>query len=103
MHISPESSLMSLSSQHPSHLERWPLVSPPSCGLVLPVLELHINGFIQYVLSCVWLLSLLKSYCFGNSLAVQWLGLGDFTAEGVGSIPGWGTKIPQAAHGESKN
>ena len=32
----------------------------------------------------------------GNSLAVQWLGLLSFTAEGQGSIPGWGTKIPQA-------
>ena len=27
---------------------------------------------------------------------VQWLGLGAFTAVGLGSIPGWGTKIPQA-------
>ena len=33
----------------------------------------------------------------GNSLAVQWLGLRTFTAEGTGSIPGQGTKIPQAA------
>ena len=32
----------------------------------------------------------------GNSLAVQWLGLGAFTAVGPGSIPGRGTKIPQA-------
>ena len=36
----------------------------------------------------------------GTSLAVQWLGLHGLTAEGPGSIPGWGTKIPQAArHG----
>ena len=28
----------------------------------------------------------------GTSLAVQWLGLGAFTALGPGSIPGWGTK-----------
>ena len=27
---------------------------------------------------------------------VQWLGLGAFTAKGPGSIPGWGTKNPQA-------
>ena len=33
----------------------------------------------------------------GNSLAVQWLGLCAFTAEGLGSIPGQETKIPQAA------
>ena len=32
----------------------------------------------------------------GNSLAVQWLGLGAFTAEGAGSISGQGTKNPQA-------
>ena len=28
---------------------------------------------------------------------VQWLGLCAFIAEGLGSIPGQGTKIPQAA------
>ena len=27
---------------------------------------------------------------------VQWLGCCAFTAEGMGSIPGWGTKVPQA-------
>ena len=31
-----------------------------------------------------------------NSLVVQWLGLHAFTAKGVGSVPGQGTKIPQA-------
>ena len=30
-----------------------------------------------------------------SSLTVQWLGLRTFTADGTGSIPGWGTKIPQ--------
>ena len=30
-------------------------------------------------------------------LVVQWLGLGACTAKGLGSIPGQGTKIPQAA------
>ena len=39
----------------------------------------------------------------GNSLAVLWLGLLAFTAEGVGSIPGRGSEIPQAAwHGQKK-
>ena len=33
----------------------------------------------------------------GNSLAVQWLGLRTSIAGGMGSIPGCGTKIPQAA------
>ena len=32
---------------------------------------------------------------YGNSLALQWVGLHTSTAEGPGSIPGWGTKIPQ--------
>ena len=33
----------------------------------------------------------------GISLVAQLLGLGAFTAVGLGSIPGQGTKIPQAA------
>ena len=33
----------------------------------------------------------------GNSLEVQWLGLCAFIVEGLGSIPEWGTKIPQVA------
>ena len=33
---------------------------------------------------------------FRNSLVVQWLALCTFTAEGLGSIPGQGTKILQA-------
>ena len=32
----------------------------------------------------------------GNTLVVQWLGLGAFTVEGPGSIPAQGTNIPQA-------
>ena len=31
-----------------------------------------------------------------TSLAVQWLRLGASNAGGMGSIPGWGTKIPHA-------
>ena len=37
-----------------------------------------------------------------NSLAAHWLGLRAFTAKGTGSIPDWGTKIPQL-HGMAKN
>ena len=37
-----------------------------------------------------------------NSLVVQWLGLCAFTAEGPGSIPGQGTKIPQATANNNK-
>ena len=36
------------------------------------------------------------TYNFGNSPVVQWLGLCALTAEGLGSIPGRETKIPQA-------
>ena len=38
-----------------------------------------------------------KMLHIGNSLAVQGLGLGAFTAGGQGSNPGRGTKIPKAA------
>ena len=38
-----------------------------------------------------------------NSLSVQWLGLGAFTAGGLGSIPCWGTKILTVTrHGKKK-
>ena len=33
----------------------------------------------------------------GNSLTVQWLEFVAFTAEGLGWIPGLGTKTPQSA------
>ena len=39
----------------------------------------------------------IKGDDIGTSLVVQLLGLHAFTAEGPGSIPGWGTKILQAA------
>ena len=39
----------------------------------------------------------------GNSLVIQWLGLSALTARGLGSVPGQGTKIPQAAwRGQNK-
>ena len=44
----------------------------------------------------------LKNIDKGSFLAVQWLGLQAFTAKGVGSIPGWGTEIPQAMLGEEQ-
>ena len=37
------------------------------------------------------------------SLVVQWLRLHTFTVGGVGQIPAWGTKIPQATwHGQRR-
>ena len=41
--------------------------------------------------------SVLKKKYWEFPGSVQWLGLCAFTAEGLGSIPGRGTKIPQAA------
>ena len=38
----------------------------------------------------------------GNSLVVQWLGRGDSTAGGMGSIPGQGTRIPASQVGWQK-
>jgi len=39
---------------------------------------------------------------WGNSLVVQWLELRAFTAEGAGTIPGWGTNIQQTMHKTGK-
>ena len=47
-----------------------------------------------YILYC--LKFKLEGLGVGNSLVAQWLGLRTSTAEGLGSIPGLGTKIPQA-------
>ena len=38
----------------------------------------------------------------GTSAVVQWLGLWGSIAGGVGSIPGWGTKILQATQPKIK-
>ena len=40
-----------------------------------------------------WVKSKALKY-WGNSLAVQWLGLHNFTAKGMGLVPGQGTNIP---------
>ena len=44
-----------------------------------------------------------KYVTLGNSLALQWLRLRTSTAGGMGSIPGWGTKILHAAPCGQKN
>ena len=38
----------------------------------------------------------------GNSSVVQWLGFGASTAGGTSSIPGQGTKVPQATRYSQK-
>ena len=45
---------------------------------------------------------ILKVMRGGSSLAVQWLGLHAPAAESLGSIPGRGTKIPQATRRSQK-
>ena len=52
--------------------------------------SLHSNGDLSYM--SIYICQ--KHTAKGNSLAVQWLGLHTLTAEGPGSIPGWGTRIP---------
>ena len=43
-----------------------------------------------------FLLELVQKVLFGVSLVVQWLGLSVFIVKGLGSIPAWGTKMPEA-------
>ena len=47
-------------------------------------------------------LVLLRKIFGGSSLVVQWLGLSASITRGMGSIPGWETKIPQP-HSKAKN
>ena len=46
--------------------------------------------------------SISKRIKIGNSLAIQWLGLCTLISKGLGSIPGQGTKIPQAMWSSQK-
>ena len=48
---------------------------------------------IYYLGKCRLILTLKKKKPPGTSLVVQWLGLHDLTAKGLGSIPGQGTTI----------
>ena len=43
-----------------------------------------------------------NSITLGNSLVVQWFGLCAVTVKGLGSVPGGGTKIPQAVQPKCK-
>ena len=59
-----------------------------------------ITGILILEIRCFFRTTLCSS---GNSLAVQWLQLHAFTAEGMGSIPRWGSKILQALwHSQNK-
>ena len=43
-----------------------------------------------------------ENTAWGSSLVAQWLGVCSFIAEGTDSIPGLGTKIPQALQHSKK-
>ena len=43
-----------------------------------------------------------RSLSLEYSPVIQWLGLSALTAQGPGSFPGWGAKIPQAAQQSPK-
>ena len=89
--------------------KNWNFLFPQS--LISVVIKLLFHGVYQ----CLRLLLLMeasetnvkllhssKILLSGTSLAVQWLGLCALTAEGPGSIPGQGTKIPQASRCSKK-
>ena len=64
----------------------------------------HIQGQFPHFFSkaSLWETASQNNSPQGTSLAVQWLRLHPSTAGGTGSIPGWGTKIPQASQRDQK-
>ena len=69
---------------------KGPFHSPaPASGMQCLCLHLLIHLSHKY-------LFYFKNWCPGTSLAVRWLRLCVSNAGGTGSIPDWGTKIPQA-------
>ena len=63
----------------------------------------------EQIIPCTWTGSRTLGEVFNkllkveiNSLVVQWLGLRASNARGLGSIPDWGTKIPQAMQSSKK-
>ena len=59
--------------------------------------------FFSLLILKAFTISPLDIMLWGNSLAVQWLGFCTFTAEGMGSIPGRGTKVLQAKWPKTQN
>lgn len=53
--VTPESSLMSLSVTLPSHPLQPPICFVTVVTIVLPLIEFHVNGVIQYVVICVFI------------------------------------------------
>ena len=66
------------------------------------ILEVYRAEVVVQILWSAFTISPQKQFEFGTSLAIQWLGLQASTEGGTGSVPGWGTKIPQATWGDQK-
>ena len=97
-----------------SQLIRFPIYFPQSTYITEELLSKYRSSAFQslpFSLTCLLCLSTSSSFPIfstvgdflpfkeliqGNFLAVQWLGLRAFTAKGPSSIPGHGSKIPQA-------
>ena len=77
--------------------------STPQMSLYLPwsALALFFKYTLIFLQKCDHampvVLKLVQEQVIGNSLVAQWLRFPGFTAEGFSSIPGWGTKILEAA------
>ena len=84
----------------------WPVCQSPLCPqirgfcLLLPLhSQLHLAPSPLWDLPFISISSLeiLPSHPEGIPWQSGWLGLCSFTAEGPSSVPGWGTRIPQAS------
>ena len=77
-------------------------------------MEIHLHSWLQnfaldvHLVPELYIPDKLSRFLFSKKLTGEFpggpaLGLGAFTAMGPGSIPGWGTKIPQAElHSQKK-
>ena len=100
-HLNAPSSLPALSLpglKSPSFLTWDPQRQQLVTGLPLCTgLPLYWSPSIKFPHCCFYKLS--KNLKTGTSLVVQWLRLHASTAGGMGSIPGWRTKIPHVTWG----
>ena len=83
-----------------THISVWNSFSPTSAWPNFKLQRFCLSAVILWFLDG-WMEGI-QNKCFqkcmtsGHPLAVQWLGLRALTAKGPASVPGWGTKIPQA-------